>query len=559
MSQGGHITADSEHTTFARPVLIVGAGLAGMTAALELSRMGIDVRIIDERPARAAARDTVILHTRTRDLLRQRGLDLGSLTGNLVRDAAVYGNGKLLGMMPVAQADGHRSEFLLTSQADTERAMRELLAAHNVTVEHSTTLIACAEDEPSTAGRPDQPDAGVRAILRHHDGRLEDVLASYLISAEGAQGAVRNLLGPKTKSWPAAHGCLVAEVRADGGLPDDRVCVYLGRRGYLAVFPLGGDRFRCVASNPRRATGNEDDDVEELQRILDAASPTPARLGELSWSQRIPAARAAAPVLRRGRIFFAGESARAHCPASTQGVNAGIHDMINVSWKLAMVLQGQAVAELLDTYCAERMGVIREITRRADLAAAMFGTANAVAHQLVTRVAPVFLDARFVLRLGADLVGELATDYRGGPLSASCGGPGDLHSGDSVPDLRVLACDADAPADALPRETGLHELVDPSRLTLLFTCAAAADPPSWQELAPWRSLVLAHRIAPGSDRPEDRSRFTELFGGRGVFIVRPDLYVAFAGRRRATGRLASWLARWFPAPAGTVPAGPLAA
>ena len=533
-------------------MLIVGAGLAGMIAALELSRMGIDVRIVDERPASAAARDTVILHTRTLDLLRQRGLDLGSLSGNLVRDAAVYGNGKLIGTVPVAQAGGHRREFLLASQADTERALRELLAAHNVTVEQSTTLIACAEDE--VAGHPDPPDTGVRGILRHHDGRLEEVSPRISSARKEAQGAVRNLLGPRPKPWPTADGCLLVEVRADGCLPDDKVCVYLGRRGYLAVFPLGGDRFRCVASSPRRATG-DDDDVEELQQILDAASPAPPRLGELSWSQRIPAARAAAAVLRRGRIFFSGESARAHCPASTQGVNAGIHDMINLSWKLAMVLQGRAVAELLDTYCAERMGVIREITRRADLAAAMFGTANAVAHQLVTRVAPVFLDARFVLRLGADLVGEIATDYRGGPFR-----PRAAVLVTCTPAIACLIC-ASWHAMPMPRpmrcpaRAGLYELVDPTCLTLLFTCAAAADPPSWQDLAPWRSLVRAHRIAPGSDRPEERSRFTELFGGRGVFIVRPDLYVAFAGRRRATGRLASWLARWFPA-AGTSPLAP---
>ncbi len=115
-----------------------------------------------------------------------------------------------------------------------------------------------------------------------------------------------------------------------------------------------------------------------------------------------------------------------------------------------------------------------------------------------------------------------------------------------------------AAADAGPREARLHELVDSTRLTLLFTSGTATDRPAWQDLASWRSLVRAHRIAPVSDRPDERSRFTEFFGGGGVLVVRPDLYVALAGRR-ATGRMASWLARWFPAPADTIQVGRRAA
>ena len=46
--------------------------------------------------------------------------------------------------------------------------------------------------------------------------------------------------------------------------------------------------------------------------------------------------------LRHGRVFFGGDSAHVHSPAGGQGMNAGIQDMINLSWKLAMVLDGHA-------------------------------------------------------------------------------------------------------------------------------------------------------------------------------------------------------------------------
>jgi 2-polyprenyl-6-methoxyphenol hydroxylase-like FAD-dependent oxidoreductase len=547
-------------------VLIVGAGLAGATAAFELSRMGVAARIVDERPAPAAARDTLTLHTRTLDLLERRGLDPRTLNGNLIGDAAVYWKRKLIGSVPLAQAAGTHREFLLANRAVVERTMRELLDAHGVTAEYSTTLVALcdgASSPPDPPNPPDPPDQGVRAILRHGDGRLEEVRAPYLVSADGTQGALRHVLRPPTAIRRAGHSFLLADIQADGDLPADQVCVFLGRHGYLAVFPLGGHRFRCVATEPQLAAGLRGaPSIDDLQQIVDAASPAPPRLREVSWSCRIPASgRPAAPVLRRGRVFFGGESACAYPATSAHGANLGIQDMINLSWKLAMVLRGQAAPDLLDTYGAERQGIIREVSRRAGLAADMLGAPSTTARHLVARAGPVFLDARFALWLGADLVGEVPSDYRCGPLSASCLGPGDLRSGDEVPDLPVLACDADAPPGTRPRETRLHELVDPSHLTLLFTAATqtAETPPAWPQLGPWQPLVHAHRIVPIRDQPDERSQFTAIFGGHGMFVVRPDLYVGFAGQQRGTRRLAAWLARWFPASADTIPVGPRAA
>ena len=65
--------------------------------------------------------------------------------------------------------------------------------------------------------------------------------------------------------------------------------------------------------------------------------------------------------LRDGRVFFGGDAAHVHSPAGGQGMNAGIQDMINLSWKLAMVLSGQARQELLDTYQSDRLPVIRRL------------------------------------------------------------------------------------------------------------------------------------------------------------------------------------------------------
>jgi Predicted membrane protein (DUF2254) len=70
----------------------------------------------------------------------------------------------------------------------------------------------------------------------------------------------------------------------------------------------------------------------------------------------------------------------------------------------------------------------------------------------------------------------------------------------------------------------------------------------WRQLEPWRGTIPAYRIAPVANDRTDRLSFTEAFGRRpSILLARPDSYLGFAGGRHATGDLAGWLSRWFPA------------
>ena len=79
--------------------------------------------------------------------------------------------------------------------------------------------------------------------------------------------------------------------------------------------------------------------------------------------------------------------------------------MINLGWKLAMVLQEKAAPDLLATYAEERLQVISQLERRAEVPAHLLGSSSALVRKLVTRIAPAFLDSRFLLGLCADLAG----------------------------------------------------------------------------------------------------------------------------------------------------------
>ena len=535
-------------------MLIVGAGLTGLTAAMELSRLGVPFRHIDKLPGPSASPQTLVIHSLTAELLEQRGLDPETLPArNRVTHAAVYRKGGLLGTAELAPDGDHRGHVLLICQAEMERVLREQLARQDAVVEYGTELVALVQAEP---GRPGEP--GVTARLRHPDGRLEDIAASYLISADGMHGTTGHLLNLPARGKPDGRSYVLADVRLDGDLRGDVISVFLGHSGFVMLRPVGGGRFQCIATDPSARSGDHGGPgIAELQQLIDGCLPASARLRQMRWSSRFLAARRLSPPLRHGRVFFGGDSAYAYAPATGQGANSGIQDMINLGWKLAMVLQGKAAPALLGTYAGERLQVTRQLERRAEVAAYLLGTGSALARKPVTRVALAFPDSHPLLDLCADLAGEVIPDYWSSPLSARPRGPGSLQPGGSVPDLWVLAADPGAPAAAHPQATRLHELVSSSRLSLLLTDDGgfAAVPPAWlgQQLQPWRGLLAAHLVAPVPDHDESFRFFRAFGGGQSLVLVRPDAHVCFAGRPKALPRLVTWLNTWFPPVPGRDP------
>ena len=530
------------------PVLIDGAGLTELTAAMELSRLGAPVRLIGAPPGPSATSRTLVVHSLTAELLEQRGLSPEALPGsNRVRHTAVYTKGGLLGTAELAPDSDHRGYALLVRQAEMERALREQLACQDVVAEYGTELAALVQDEPGWRGKPGGPD--ITALLRHPSGRQEEVAASCLISADGRQGTAGHLLNSPVHGGPEGPSYTLADLWLDGDLRDDVISVFLGHRGFVMLLPADGGRFQCIATGlPARSGDPGGSSQAELRKFIGGCLPRSVQLRQVRWSSRFPDTGRLSPPQRCGRVFFGGGSAHAYSPATGQGVNSDIQDMINLGWKLGMVLQGKAAPSLLDTYAEERIQVIRELEHRAEVPADLLGPGSALVRKLLTRVAPTLLDPHSLVDLCADLAGELIPDYWSSPLSAPPRGPGSLQPGGSVPDMRIFASAPGTPAGSPPRAMRLHELVSPSRLNLLLAGDAgpAAAPAAWleQQLQPWRELMTVHLVtaAPGHEE-----RFRRAFGGgQSLILVRPDSHVCFAGRQKALPRLVTWLNTWFP-------------
>ena len=491
------------------PVLIVGAGPTGLTAALELSRLGISVRIVDRAPERCLTSRALGIQARTVELLRVRGVgdELVGL-GNPARATTLYSDGQTLAAIELHRMPSEFNYVLLLAQSDTERLLAEQLNRQGVKIERGVELIALTQ-------RRD----GVSAVLRSGAGAEEVLDASYLIAADGSHSAIRKALGLRFTGRSLTHNYVLGDLHLAGDVPEDQLSIFLSRNGFLAVFPMGDGRFRFMATDPDGITGDTGDPtLDDIQRLYDRTVHLPAQLYNLNWSSRFRINSRHMTTLRDGRVFFGGDAAHVHSPAGGQGMNAGIQDMINLSWKLAMVLNGQARQELLDTYQSDRLPVIRQLVRMTERATKAFNSTNPLVHAVITRLAPIVLAHSKVQDKAAPRLGQLVAGYRDCPIAKGGGRIGSLRAGDRVPDLRVGS-------------GRLYDLLDLSTLTLFVNgdCVPEAYRP-WREILALRQVQIDAMPA-------------------GWLLVRPDGYLAVAGAPGDGPVLSRSLDRWLIAPA----------
>jgi 2-polyprenyl-6-methoxyphenol hydroxylase-like FAD-dependent oxidoreductase len=162
------------------PILIAGAGPTGLTAALELSRMGVAVRLIDKRDAPATTSRATGVQARTLELFEQRGLaDEMVRLGNRAQFGSVYGGGKRVFRFDFSHIESRYPFLLFISQAETERILREAAARQGVTPEWNTELVGIGQGRafarllacpgyPQTRGWP--PTAGRSTLADQRRG-----------------------------------------------------------------------------------------------------------------------------------------------------------------------------------------------------------------------------------------------------------------------------------------------------------------------------------------------------------------------------------------------------
>ncbi|MQA86027.1 MAG: hypothetical protein GEV03_15715 [Streptosporangiales bacterium] len=235
----------------------------------------------------------------------------------------------------------------------------------------------------------------------------------------------------------------IGDVKVDTKFVRSRITNLTSPRGFVSILPFLGDYVRIFAVDfaQQHHARTEELTLDELQETVDAIAPSRITLREPRWLTRFVAPSRQVGTTRGGRVFVAGDAAHAHSPAGGQGMNTGLQDAANLGWKLAMVLRGQASAELLDTYDAERRPVHTSLRHTTDLMFRSFVIRNPLLKLGRNLAARLLLPRPPVQRRAAETLSSIAVNYRdvAGSRAETGGRPprGAIRAGDRLPDLEL--------------------------------------------------------------------------------------------------------------------------
>jgi hypothetical protein len=133
------------------------------------------------------------------------------------------------------------------------------------------------------------------------------------------------------------------------------------------------------------------------------------------WMSRFHSDERQVPRYRVGRVFLAGDAAHVHSPAGGQGMNTGLQDAANLSWKLIATVQGWAPAGLLDTYQTERHPVGTMVLRSSGAIIRLAMIRSRAGRLARTVVGAVAMRLGPIARRAAGTISGVGIDYAGAP------------------------------------------------------------------------------------------------------------------------------------------------
>jgi len=346
-------------------VLIVGGGPVGLTLAIDLGRRGVRCTLIEQKEAPQFLPKMERCNARTMEIFRRMGI------ADMVRAAGLRGDVPMdvfiilslaeppLLHLPYPSVKRARADIRACSDGSMPLEPYQLISQYTL----EPLLKSIAEGLPSVTVRYgcrlesfNQDESGVTARVKHANGTGGTIGASYMVGCDGGASTVRKQLGIKLRGEYNILELRQALYRCDELF--ERIPIGNGPgKGRHYHVADGNGTFLIMQDSTKHFTLHAVVEKDaDMKAMFERTVAIPVKYEMLTcapWRQNL----LLADRYRDRRVFLAGDAVHLVIPTGGLGMNSGVGDAIDLSWKLAATLQGWGGPALLDSYETERRQV----------------------------------------------------------------------------------------------------------------------------------------------------------------------------------------------------------
>ena len=524
------------------PVIVVGAGPVGLTAAIDLAHQGQPVLLLDDDDTVSIGSRGVCYAKRTLEVLDRIGCDNRFVDKGVSWDVGrtFFGEGEVFNFNLRPQAQHLRPGMINLQQYYLEQYLIERTGdVPQLEKRFKHKVIAVTPGDDKVTLRVETPDGAYT------------LTTDWLVVADGARSPIRTMLGLDIEGKVFMDRFLIADVVMAADFPAERWFWFdppFHRNQSVLLHKQADNVWRIDFQ-----LGWQADPVEE-KKPENVIPRIKAMLGderefELEWVSVYTFQCRRMNQFNHGRVLFVGDAAHQVSPFGARGANSGIQDTDNLAWKLKLVMDSKAPPTLLDTYGEERGYAADEnlmnSTRSTDFITPK-STTSKVFRNAVLQLAAKYPFARALVNSGRLSVPSwLATSSLNTP-------DGDVFEGQMIPGAPL----ADAPIEAAGQPGWLlHQLGNRFQLLHYVDDASTLDEKTALALAQLAQAAIAIEaiiVAPRGQAPAGLKTLIDTDGCIAerydlrpgtTYLVRPDQHVAARWRALDASKIKAALAR----------------
>jgi len=499
-------------------VLIVGAGPSGLMMAAQMLRYGIQPVIIDSRQGPTHQSKALAVQARSLEIYRQLGIVEPVISGGKQAKGLNFNYaGKQAATFIISDVGQGLTPYPyvhIYQQSKNERALLNYLTEHSCPVYWKTTLLSL------------QQGTGVVNVTLNNQEQEYNLLCNWLIGADGAHSTVRKLLQIPFTGDTYPNQFYLADVVLDQDT--DQMNMHLTGKGFAAFFPMPEhNTCRIVGNLNGKLATKKDITFEDVLPLLQEKTRKPLNIKECTWFTTYRLHHRMAEKFSLGRCFLIGDAAHIHSPVGGQGMNTGLQDAYNLSWKLAGVTNKHLNPTILNTYAAERMPVARDLLNTTDRAFKLIMSNSILANLFKKWVLPKLLKRAWKSdKLKHEFfkrVSQINISYPNSRLSLHLSLLRTIKAGDRLPYMKVYD-------EKKLQETDLHAWCSKPGFTLitmgplqeLYVFSLA----KWitQNYNGWLNFF---HLPPSVKNQRVFDAFEIKEGQNKAVIVRPDMYIGY--------------------------------